>query len=166
MRCVYTIESYAYSTEYKQKGEANFFSGKNRNLMNYCRFEKSAHKTGQSIAYRCSVSRQRLGCLSQVSTRKRRLEEQRQRGRNLKTRTRGKEKNFFYSNRECKLLILLKTVCMNSKCSDRRIINTGQPKLQNFLTDTKETNELPLPPLQRWWLRESHVVNSPSVSLV
>ena len=144
-----------------QKVKQTLFSGKNRNLMNYCRFEKSAHKTtGQSTAYRCSVSRQRPGCLSQVSTGRRGRGDwsnQRRWGKKLKNENNGEKKKnlFFYSNREWKLLILLKTIYINSKCSGHRIINIGQAKLQNFLTDTKETNKLSLPPLRRGWLQES-----------
>lgn len=66
--------------------------------MDYCRFEKSAHKTtGQSIVYRCfiCVGRQGLDCLPQVSDgRTGRGERKKDYEQKLKTRTLEKKKSF------------------------------------------------------------------------
>lgn len=131
-----------------QKVKQTLFSGKNRNLMNYCRFEKSAHQTtGQSTAYRCSVCVETKAGMfvpgEHWEEGKRRLEQPKTVGKKLKNENKGEKKKnlFFYSNREWKLLILLKTIYINSKCSGHRIINIGQAKLQNFLTDTKENKQ-------------------------
>lgn len=44
----------ARNCQQKREANATYFQVKNMNLMNYCRFEKSAHRTtGQSTARRC-----------------------------------------------------------------------------------------------------------------
>lgn len=115
---IYAMASYAYGTELKtKKGEANFylFSGKNMNLMDYCRSEKPAHKTaGQSIAYRCFHR-----CGDKVWTvwpksglgggREGESGREQTRNKNLK-QGRGRKKKSFYSNRGWKRLILFKTL--------------------------------------------------------